>query len=92
MGEEKASLYRANIGLFLMRIFHSQAFPSTRTPSSHKKKADALTFGEKAIYWKESDFCFLLAFPSSFHQKRRYLGILYLPKQHNESQIFPSFT
>lgn len=88
MGEEKASLYRANIGLFLMRIFHSQAFPSTRTPSSHKKKADALTFGGKAIYWKESDFFFLLAFPSSFHQKRRYFGILYLLRKHNESQIF----
>ena len=56
------------------------------------QKADALTFGRKAIYWKESNFFFLLAFPSSFHQKRRYLGILYLPKQHNESQIFPSFT
>ena len=91
MGAGKASLYRANIDLFPMAIFHSQPFPSTRTPSSHKKKADALTFGRKAISWKESDFFFLLAFPSSFHQKRRYLGILYLPKQHNESQIFPSF-
>lgn len=48
MGAGKASLYRANIGLFPMAIFHSQPFPSTRTPSSHKKKADALTFGRKA--------------------------------------------
>jgi hypothetical protein len=64
---------------------------NTHPLTSHKKKADALTFGRKAISWKESNFFFLLAFPSSFHQKRRYLGILYLPKQHDESQIFPSF-
>lgn len=61
MGAGKASLYRANIDLFPMAIFHFQPFPSTRTPSSHKKKADALTFGGKAIYSQESDFFFFLA-------------------------------
>lgn len=64
------------------------SFLSANSFFLHKKKADALTFGRKAIYWKESDFCFLLAFPSSFHQKRRYFGILYLLRKHNESQIF----